>query len=215
MPRKNVVPFLGKPMLIWSCEAARDSGLFDEIVVSTEDAEIADTVIRYGYAVDMRPEELGSDTASVADVCMEFIKRKELEGVTYDQFCVLYATAPMRTAEDVRNVVSLLDDEEADFAHAMSPYSLPPHQMMFENRDGYYAYAWPLVALKKAQELPAPVVDNGSTYACRTSAFMRTRKLVGARLKGFIMPRMRSVDIDTQEDFDIALLYATHFMENK
>lgn len=215
LPRKNVLPFLGKPMLIWTCEAARDSGIFDEVLVSTEDAEIASVAREYGFAVDERPQDLGGDSVSVADVCMELLKRKEMLGEKFDILCVLYATAPMRSSADIVNVISLLDDDSVDFAHAMTSYAQPPHQMMFLDREGYYSYAWPLVAYKKSQEVPVPVVGNGSTYAARTSAFMRTGKLAGARLKGYLMPRFRSVDIDTQEDLDFALMCAAYLEGNK
>lgn len=214
LPRKNVLPFMGKPMFLWSCDAARESGVFDEIIVSTDDPQVAEIAKEHGYDVDDRPAHLGSDTASVADVCLEFLQRKEKAGITFDSFCVLYATAPMRTAEDIVNVVSLLDSDDGEYAHAMTSYGLPPHQMMYENKDGYYAHAWPLIAPMKTQELPELVVDNGSTYAVKTSAFMRTRKLFGSKLKGYRMPRMRSVDIDTKEDFDVAQLYAKHLLEN-
>ena len=80
LPRKNILPFMGKPMVLWTCEAARDSGCFDTIIVSTEDKEIASVVRSAGFSVDERPEELGSDTASCADVCLEYLARAEKNG---------------------------------------------------------------------------------------------------------------------------------------
>ncbi|MGX7948837.1 acylneuraminate cytidylyltransferase family protein [Oleidesulfovibrio alaskensis] len=210
LPRKNVLQFMGKPMLIWTCEAARDSGLFDRIVVSTEDSEIAGVAASYGYDVAERPAHLATDTASVVDVCHHMLESLAAGGEEYDILCALYATAPLRTADDIREVVGLLERDGADYAHAMVRFSLPPHQAMYVNDAGYCSYAWPLVAGLKSQHVPEAVVDNGSTYAARVSEFMKTRKFSGMRLKGYLMPAVRSVDIDTREDYEMALLFAKH-----
>jgi CMP-N-acetylneuraminic acid synthetase len=131
-------------------------------------------------------------------------------GEEYDILCALYATAPLRTADDIREVVGLVERDGADYAHAMVRFSLPPHQAMYVNDAGYCSYAWPLVAGLKSQHVPEAVVDNGSTYAARVSKFMKTRKFSGMRLKGYLMPAVRSVDIDTREDYEMALLFAKH-----
>lgn len=208
LPRKNVLPFDGKPMLIWSCEAARESKLFDRVIVSTDDKEIATVAEQYGFEVDIRPAELGSDTASVAEVCFELLNRLGSDNEVYDLLCVLYATAPLRTAEDIIRLVDLIENEGADSAHAMTTYAHHPHQMMIPDAEGNYIYAWPLVATKKSQELPEAAIGNGSTYAVSCNLFMQTKSFSAGKLKGYFMPKMRSIDIDTQEDLDIALCFS-------
>lgn len=205
LPRKNILPFRGKPLLLWTCEAARDSGCFDTIVVSTEDEEIGRIARANGFAVDERPQSLGSDTASCADVCLEFLDRSGRAGTHYEILCCLYATAPLRTAEDIRQVMTYLTPD-ADAVHAVCGYPHPPHQMLYQNPEGFLVPAFPLLVTKKSQEVPEGLIGNGSTYAIRVEALRKYRSFYPARIRGYRMPALRSIDIDTAEDF--ALLEA-------
>lgn len=213
LPRKNILPFRGKPLLLWTCEAARDSDCFDAVVVSTEDEEIAQIACANGFSVDDRPVSLGSDTASCADVCLEFLDRQELSGVYYESICCLYATAPLRNAEDIRQVMACLTPD-VDAVHAVCGYPHPPHQMLYQNPEGLLVPAFPLLVTKKSQEVPEGIIGNGSTYAIRVEALRKYRSFYPARIKGYRMPALRSIDIDTAEDF--ALLEAcAHVLEKE
>ena len=213
LPRKNILPFRGKPLLLWTCEAARDSGCFDTIVVSTEDKEIAQIARANGFQVDERPVALGSDTASCADVCLEFLSRQEQSGIYYETLCCLYATAPLRNAEDIRHVMACLTPD-TDAVHAVCGYDHPPHQMLYQNPDGFLVPAFPLLVTKKSQEVPEGIIGNGSTYAIRVDALRKYRSFYPARIRGYRMPSMRSIDIDTAEDF--AFLEAcVHLLEKE
>lgn len=205
LSRKNVLPFHGKPMVLWTCEAARDSGVFDRILVSTEDEEIAGVVTAAGFSVDRRPQELATDTASCAQVCLELLDRLEARGDRFSILCCLYATAPLRSAQDITATMALLGDSRTNFAYAVTRYSMPPHQMLFEDQAGWLNRAWPLIASMKLQQLPEALIDNGSTYAARVPAFRQYRDFYGPQLRGYLMPQMRSIDIDTQEDYEMAL----------
>ena len=102
IPRKNVKPFLGKPMLAYSIEAAKQSGLFNEIMVSTDDAEIAEVAKKYGANVPfMRSAETASDYATTADVLKEVLVKYKEQGQEFDNFCCFYATAPMVQSKDI------------------------------------------------------------------------------------------------------------------
>ena len=213
LPRKNILPFLGKPLMLWTCEAARDSGCFDAVVVSTEDGEIADIARSNGFAVDRRPASLGSDTASCADVCLEFLDRSERAGVHYERLCCLYATAPLRNAKDIQHVMTRLTPD-ADAVHAVCGYTHPPHQMLYQNLEGFLVPAFPLLVTRKSQEVPEGVIGNGSTYAIRVEALKKYRSFYPPRIRGYRMPALRSIDIDTAEDF--ALLEAcAHLLEKE
>lgn len=187
-------------MVLWTCEAARDSGCFNTVVVSTEDKEIADIVRTAGFSVDERPEELGSDMASCADVCLEFLARSEKAGTFYDALCCLYATAPLRTADDICAVMKLLTSG-TDAVHAVSGYDHPPHQMLYQNAEGFLVPAFPLLVTRKSQEVPEGLIGNGSTYAITVTALRKYRSFYPSRIKGYRMPALRSIDIDTAEDF--------------
>lgn len=200
LPRKNILPFMGKPMLLWTCEAARDSGCFDRVLVSTEDAEITQIAQAADFDVDIRPTQLGSDTASCADVCLELLERLALAGSTFDLLCCLYATAPLRTAKDIREVIKLMDPT-TDAVHAVCGYNHPPHQMLYQNGEGFLVPAFPLLVTQKSQELPEGMIGNGSTYAITVPALQKYRSFYPPRIQGYRMPALRSVDINTAEDF--------------
>jgi N-acylneuraminate cytidylyltransferase len=121
---------------------------------------------------------------------------------------VLYATAPLRTADDIGATVALLAPEACDFALAVSEYDSPPHQALALNDDHRVTPKWPDLVERRADEIGPLVVDNGSTYAVDVSAFREHQSFYGPGLRGHLMPRERSVDIDTPLDFDLALFFA-------
>ena len=210
LPRKNVIDFLGRPMIAYTIEAALTSGCFKRVVVSTEDAEIAEVSLRFGGEVDMRPTQLATDEARVTQVCLDLLAREEEAGRAWPFFACLYATSPMREAEDIRTLLALLESGTCSFAMAVTDYALPPHQALKLEPDGELSPMWPDLVARRTSEMPALVVDNGSTYAAETAAFRQFRTFYGPGLRGHRMPRERSVDIDTQEDLAYALWLAGH-----
>lgn len=129
--------FWGKPLFVWTCEAAHQSGCFDRILVSTEDAEIAELARTHGFAVDNRPPELATDQAGTTDVCLELLERLERQGEHYDVVVLLYPTAPLRNAEDIRSMVRLISREDTDFVHAVTSFEGNPYQLLYQNAGGY------------------------------------------------------------------------------
>ena len=217
LPRKNVLPFAGKPMLVWSAEAAQQSGQFQRVIVSTEDEEIALVAREYGLDVVMRPEHLATDASRCVDVCLHLLDELEAQGESFDALCCLYATAPLRRREDIAATMALLGDtqrNEADFAFAVVEYAHSPYQALITEKGGYLTPAWPLVVSAKSQSLPTPVIGNGSTYAARVTAFRKYGDFYGPRLRGHVMPKLRSIDIDTLEDYEMAL-WAAEWLQQK
>lgn len=201
LPRKNVIPFFGRPMLEWTVRAARDAGLFDRVVVSTEDSEIADAARQAGAEVWDRSPTLAGDDAAVSSVVRDLLARMSEQGQEFDVFCTLYATAPLRTGQDVRAVVDLLDDG-ADFAMAVTTFDLPVHQALKSDPAGYSVPVFPDLVLSRSSDVPEYFVDNGSTYAVRTQAFLQQGSFYGTPMKTHMMPRDRSVDLDTADDLE-------------
>ena len=208
LPRKNVKDFLGKPIIGYTIDAALETKLFDRVIVSTDDPEIAVAASRSGAIVADRRAELARDDSTVVDVCLDVLDREERAGHGPDVLCVLLATAPLRTAEDIRRVVALLEPGVCDFAMAVSRYDLAPFQALTPAADGALVPVWVDLIEKSRQEVPEMFCDNGSTYAVVVSAFRARRTFYGSGLRGFVMPRLKSVDIDTSEDFAIAEMYA-------
>lgn len=204
LPRKNVLPFLGKPMLAYTIEAAQQAALFDDIVVSTEDDEIAGIAHEYGIKVDKRPSDLASDQATVAHVCRELLMRRSDHGTHDRQMCVLYATAPLRTAQDIRATMALLDEPGCDFAIAATTFSHYPHQALQFTEDGRVEPMWPALCNVRGSDIGTLVAGNGSTYAVDVAAFLRHGEFYGPGMRAHLMPFARSVDIDTADDLMLA-----------
>jgi CMP-N-acetylneuraminic acid synthetase len=209
LPRKNILPFLGRPIIAHTIEAAAASGCFKRILVSTEDTEIADAARAAGAEVHQRDPSLATDAAALIDVCLDILASEERAGRTYDTFACLYATAPLRRADDVAAVVALADHVDTDFALAVTTYPLPPHQALRIEGDGTLEPMWPQLVNLRSDKIGRLVVDNGSTYAAKVAAFRTHRSFYGPRLAGHVMPRERSVDIDEQSDYDLACWYAS------
>lgn len=206
LPRKNIIEFHGRPIIAYSIQAALDSGRFESVIVSTEDPEIAGVAEAWGAGIDLRDPALATDEARVKDVCMGFLDKEREAGREYEVLSVLYATAPLRDADDVRAVVDLIEPGVCHYALATTRFSLPPHQALRRAVDGSLEPMWPDVLNRRASEIPALEVDNGSTYAVHVPAFRETLNFYGppGEMRGYLMPATRSVDIDTVEDLELA-----------
>jgi CMP-N-acetylneuraminic acid synthetase len=204
LPRKNLIDFLGKPIIAWTIEAARESGIFEKVVVSTEDEEIATVAKKHGVAIDERKNELASDSARISDVCLDYLSRNE--GV--DILCCLYATAPLRTASDIKSVVELIKPGICDFSIAATYFDLPPHQALKVQQDNFVTPQWPELVNMRSADIGLLAVDNGSTYAVNVAAFQKTRSFYGSNMRAHLMPRERSQDIDEAIDLELARFYA-------
>lgn len=207
LPRKNIADFFGKPIIAHTIDAARESNLFDRIVVSTDDDEIAKIAEQFGGDVDKRPVSLGTDTATVADVCVELIGRLERSGEGYDTLTVLYATAPLRNAEDIRSTYALLAPGKCDFAMAVSEFRQPVAHAMRKDANGDLSLVFPEYLKLRAAEAGTFVAGNGSTYCVGMDVFKSVRDFYGEKMRGHLMPPERSVDIDTADDLKLAQLF--------
>ena len=206
LPRKNVLPFRGKPMIAWTIEAAISTGLFADVVVSTEDVEIAEAARFFGARVIQRPPELAGDDARVVDVCIDVLDREAAASRDYEHMCCLYATAPLRNAGDIGATAAPVLEGKAKFALAACRYSQPPHQALKLDADGSAVPFFPELINQRADKIGDLVVDNGSTYGVSVHAFREALSFYGAPLHVHVMPRMRSVDLDGPDD--LALLEA-------
>ena len=203
IPRKNIKEFCGKPILFYSIEAALSSGVFDEVMVSTDDAEIAELAKQAGATVPfMRSNETANDYASTEDVIMEVLKEYEKQGKNFDSFCCIYPTAPFITGERLKEAMELL--EEADSVMPVVPFSYPPQRGLIVNEEGYVARQFPEYATARSQDLQKIYHDCGQFYACRTLPFMEAGTTDVEKLVPLVLSEMEVQDIDTLEDWEIA-----------
>lgn len=212
IPRKNIKEFCGKPILAYSIEAARSSGAFDEVMVSTDDPEIAGIAVKYGASVPFfRSEATANDYASTDDVIMEVLKTYEERGEHFDNFCCIYPTAPFVTGERLKQAMDLLAD--SDSVMPVVPFSYPPQRGLLISEEGFLKRQFPEYALARSQDLQKIYHDCGQFYACRTDAFFRDSTTDVDDLLPMIMPEMEVQDIDTEEDWAIAELKFLHMKD--
>ncbi|WP_455615507.1 pseudaminic acid cytidylyltransferase [Eisenbergiella sp.] len=204
IPHKNIRDFCGKPIISYSIEAALSSGVFDEVMVSTDDEEIAAIARRFGATVPfMRSAESANDYASTDDVIAEVLKAYEADGAHFDRFCCIYPTAPFVTAEKLKNAMALLD--QAESVMPVVAFSYPPQRGIILE-DGRIRRKYPEFLTARSQDLEKMYHDCGQFYACRTAAFFRDNTTDVDDLVPMIMPEMEVQDIDTEEDWAIAEL---------
>lgn len=213
--RKNVIDFLGQPILAYTIEAARKAKIFSRIIVSTEDAEIARIAKRFGAEVDKRPIELANDSTTMADVCIELLNRLAKTGERYDTLTLLLATAALRDANDIRETVKLVEPGKCDYAMAVSEYVQPVHQALRMSTEGSLETMFPDLANKRADTVGRYLVGNGSTTTVNAERFRKGGKFFGSPMRGYEMPFERAVDIDEREDLELSLFYAKKLLRPK
>ena len=202
IPRKNIKEFCGKPILAYSIEAARSSGAFDEVMVSTDDPEIAGIAVKYGASVPFfRSEATANDYASTDDVIMEVLKTYEERGEHFDNFCCIYPTAPFVTGERLKQAMELLAD--SDSVMPVVPFSYPPQRAMVV-REGRLVFFQPEYMDSRSQDLEPHYHDVGQFYVFRTEAFERNRKLMLGNILPFVISELEVQDIDNESDWKIA-----------
>jgi len=208
LPRKNILAVNGAPMLSYPVRAALGSNLFDRVIVSTEDQEIAGVAMGVGAEVLERPEDLAQDRSTVAQVCTHALEALGEEGVYPQCFCCIYATALFISSADIRGAYEKFGrDEGADVVMGVSEFNLQPVHAL-ENRSGYLSHKWPGYRGMQSQFQPELVASNGTLYWARTSAFMKSPTFYPEKLKGYPIPWIRAIDMDTPEDLEIARILA-------
>lgn len=205
LPLKNIRLLAGKPMVVYTIEAALQSEVFDEVCVSTESEEIAEVARQCGAEVPfMRPPELAADDVGVVHVCLHALDFYVKRGMKFNILGVLLPSSPLRTGEDIRGAHEKFLSADADFLMAVTDYIYSPFQALHE-RNGHLRPFWdPLYYRKRRQDLPKVVVDNGAIYLMYVEAFRRERIFYGERLTGFHMPFARSVDVDDWLSLELA-----------
>lgn len=182
LPRKNIVDLGGKPLLKWTLDAAIQSRVFDHLYVSTEDHEIGAVAGEYWWK---RPPELAKDTSSSLSVLLDIVSRHNV-----DVTVLLQPTSPFRTADDIKNSLGLLVKNQAD-----SVISTVEAQ-----KDLAFQVRW----ANRLEALPSIVVPNGAIYILTTEALNRGETWYSGRVYAYPMPKDRSLDIDTEQDLELA-----------
>lgn len=205
IPRKNIKLFHGKPMIAWSIEAARKSGCFDRIIVSTDDDEIAEVARSYGADVPFkRPPELSDDYATTVDVVKHAVSLCISEGQELSMVCCVYATAPFVDAVDLCRGLSIMDSTNAQYAFTATTFPFPIQRALKVDAAGAVSMFQPEYLLTRSQDLEESYHDAGQFYWGRTEAWLNRLPIYGEASQLVLLKRHNVQDIDTLEDWERA-----------
>jgi N-acylneuraminate cytidylyltransferase len=207
IPRKNLLPFDGVPMIVRSIRTALDSGLFEQVVVSTDDAEIADVARAHGaQAPFLRPADLADDFTGTAAVIVHALQQLP----AFDYACCVYATAPLLQARYLHQGLELLEQHpDRSFAFSVCSFGFPVQRALTLDGQGALSPLYPEFRNTRSQDLPEAFQDAGQFYWGRSEAWLRGEVLYSPASLPVILPRHLVQDIDTLEDWKRAeYLYA-------
>ena len=204
IPRKNVREFFGRPMIAWPIATAVDSGLFDHVIVSTDDAEIADIARQAGAQIPfVRPDGLADDHSGTTDVIVHALSWAIEAGWPVETACCIYPTAAFVSPEDLLEARRLLSPE-CDYAFAAVRYGHPPQRGFLRASDGSVQLLQPEHLATRTQDLPPVYHDAGQFYWGSCEAWMERRPFFGPRTRFVELPLWRAYDIDRSEDWTMA-----------
>ena len=207
IPHKNIKEFYGKPIIAWSIEVAKQSKLFDHILVSTDDKEIAEIAKYYGAEVPfMRPEELSDDYTGTTEVMAHVVSRMHEEGLEPDAVCCIYATSVFLTMNDLKKGFEALNKGEWQYAFAVTDFEYPIFRSFKERPNGGVEMFYPEYFEKRSQDLPIALHDAAQFYWGRPNAWIKNLKMFDHHSRPISIPRWRVQDIDTEDDWKIAEL---------
>jgi N-acylneuraminate cytidylyltransferase len=201
IPRKNIREFFGQPMIKYAIDAALKSKLFDTVMVSTDDEEIAAISMRCGAEIPfMRSEETANDMATTSDVLIEVLNGYEKKGVVFDYLCCIYPCVPFLKSETLINAYKIFRENDVDMLMPVVQFSYPIQRSLKINRRGFLEYAQPEYIRARSQDLEPMYHDVGMFYFYKAVSILKGNRIV----KQFEMKESEIQDIDTEEDWKMA-----------
>ena len=217
VPQKNIRQLAGKPLIVYTIEAALASGICGEVMVSTESPEVAEIAVKAGAIVPfMRPDYLGKDPSGVVDVCLNVLSTYENQGKFFKKLMILLPTSPFRGANDIRCANTLFEDCAAKFLMSVSECEHSPYGALRAepNHENRMIACFPKYIGRKRHEVPQTYRANGAICIVNVTAFKEAGTYYGAPLYVYEMPWFRSIDIDTEIDFNFAEFIIKNRMTN-
>lgn len=207
LPGKNIKPLNGKPLIAYTIEAALDSDYISEVIVTTDSDEIASVAKKAGATIPfMRPEELARDKSKAIDVYIYTIERlKKERGIKIQSFIVLQPTSPLREKNDIDAAIRLFSEKKADSVISVTEASHPPVWAKKISPEGILTDYFPEYSTNlNRQEIEPAFMPNGAIFIFKYSLLKENYRYYFSQTYPYIMPADRSVDIDSQFDFDFA-----------
>lgn len=208
IPRKNIKQFLGKPIIAYSIEAAIRSELFEEVMVSTDDEEIAEIAIKFGAKVPfIRSKNNSDDFTTVSDVIVEVLNtyfnkyQKQFEA-----FVCIYPTAPLIQINHLKRGIELLKNPLIETVFPVVSFSYPIWRGLFRDDNGYARLVWPEYLNSRSQDLTTVYHDAGQWYAVKSTAFLASKKILTDLSTTILLEEREVQDIDSLKDWELAEL---------
>jgi pseudaminic acid cytidylyltransferase len=216
IPRKNIKTFCGKPMIAWSIEAAIASGLFEQIIVSTDDQEIAEVAKQWGAEVPfMRPMDLANDHTGTTEVIAHATQWILDQGWQVSAVCCIYATAPFIQSEYLKQALKALESSDWDYAFPVTDFAAPIFRSFREHPDGGIEMFFPEHFLTRSQDLPRALHDAGQFYWGQPLAWLESKSIFDRHSVPILIPRWCVQDIDNEEDWIRAEMIAPMIINRK
>ena len=208
IPRKNIKSFCGKPIIAYPIEAALASGLFDQVIVSTDDTEIAETALAFGAMVPFkRPIDLSDDHTATAPVLLHALEWVEQQGNVVSEMTCLYPSTPFLTADLLNAAYVHWKKTQAEFCFAVSEYPSAPQRALSMNVEGRMSSMYPEFRSTRTQDLDKAYFDVGQFYFCDAQAFKKELNLHSPKACGYVLPKSLAHDIDTLDDWHLAEIF--------
>lgn len=206
IPQKNIKEFCGKPIISYSIQAALDSGMFDEVMVSTDSNEIAEIAKSYGAKIPfMRSAKTSNDYATTSDVLMEVIREYEKRGEYFKYACCLYPTAPFVSGESLKTAMEKIREDEVDTVIPVVTFSYPPQRGMII-QEGRLQFKWSDYINARSQDLEKIYHDCGQFYCFDVGVFLKNGNLMMGNIAPIILSELEVQDIDSPDDWKLAEL---------
>jgi pseudaminic acid cytidylyltransferase len=216
IPGKNIKPFRGRPVIAYGIAAARQAGVFDRIIVSTDAADIARVARDCGAEAPFsRPPELADDYTATAPVLLHALEWLAAQGVAPQFCCCIYPAAPLVQAQDLRAGLELLKQDGVKAVIPVTSFPFPVFRAFTLTPAGRLALMWPEHELTRSNDLPPAYHDAGQFYWLRVDAFMLEKKIYLPDAAPLVLPRWRVQDLDTLEDWQRAEVMYNVLMEQK
>jgi len=202
IPRKNIKNFQGKPIIAYSIAAAKESGVFERVIVSTDDEEIKVVSESFGAEVPfLRPHDISDDYTVTTEVLAHAIKWSINSGFSPDNVCCLYATAPFVTSKDIRIGYKKLIESDAEYAFSVTKYNFPIQRALRLTNHGRLEMFDPDNYSLRSQDLEQAWHDAGQFYWGKSSAWLDGKKIFSEDSCPVTLPSYRVQDIDTLDDW--------------
>lgn len=207
IPKKNIRDFCGQPIIAYSIKAALESGMFSEVMVSTDSEEIAEISRQYGANVPfMRSEKTSDDYATTADVILEVLDRYKEMGKEFEYACCIYPTAPFVTGEKLQDAMRIMEEKNPVEVMPVVAFSYPPQRCYVIDEQGLIKYKYPEYMTARSQDLEKQYHDAGQFYMYHVEKYLACNGKVAEGVMPIIVSDLEVQDIDSEDDWKVAEL---------